>query len=109
MLGICVVGQGLTKSFGGLVACRFLMGVFESGFVPGAAYLIGCYYTQDEFLKRYAVFFAFSIIAGAFNGVSDPSHLSNMKANYSSSQLCCQKWTVLGGTKVGDGRLSYSP
>lgn len=34
-IGVCTMGQGLTKSFGGLVACRALMGFFESGFVPG--------------------------------------------------------------------------
>ena len=34
-IGICTMGQGLTKTFGGLVVCRALMGFFESGFVPG--------------------------------------------------------------------------
>lgn len=33
--GIVTVCQGVTKSFGGLVACRFLLGVFEAGFMPG--------------------------------------------------------------------------
>lgn len=51
------------------MVCRFLMGVFEAGFVPGAAYLIGSYYKKDEFLKRYAVFFSGAIFAGAFNGL----------------------------------------
>jgi len=67
--GLCVVGQGLTKSYGGLVACRFLEGVMEAGFVPGAAYLIASYYRSDEFLKRYSFFFGASLVAGAFNGV----------------------------------------
>lgn len=35
-LGIITVCQGVTQSFGGLVACRFLLGVFEAGFVPGS-------------------------------------------------------------------------
>lgn len=34
-IGICTMGQGLTKTFGGLVVCRALMGFFEAGFVPG--------------------------------------------------------------------------
>lgn len=34
--GIITVCQGVTQSFGGLVACRFLLGVFEAGFVPGS-------------------------------------------------------------------------
>lgn len=70
--GICVVGQGVTKSYAGLVVCRFLEGIMEAGFVPGAAYLIGSYYRGDEFLKRYAFFFGASVVAGAFNGVSCP-------------------------------------
>lgn len=47
------------------------MGMFESGFVPGCAYLISSYYTEDEFLLRYCLFFSMAILAGAFNGVSD--------------------------------------
>jgi MFS family permease len=48
------------------------MGMFESGFVPGCAYLISSYYTQDEFLLRYCLFFSMAILAGAVNGVSTP-------------------------------------
>lgn len=33
--GIVTICQGLTGSFGGLVACRFLLGTFEAGFMPG--------------------------------------------------------------------------
>lgn len=35
MVGIITICQGLTKSFGGLVACRLLLGFFEAGFLPG--------------------------------------------------------------------------
>ena len=35
LLGIIPVCMGLTKSYAGLVACSFLLGVFEAGFVPG--------------------------------------------------------------------------
>lgn len=67
--GLFAMGQGLVRDFAGLVAMRFMMGVFEAGFVPGCAYLIGSYYKKDEFLKRYAFFFSGAIIAGAFNGL----------------------------------------
>lgn len=33
--GLCTLGQGLTRTVSGLIACRFLMGAFEAGFVPG--------------------------------------------------------------------------
>jgi hypothetical protein len=29
------MGQGLVKNYGGLVAMRFLVGLFEAGLVPG--------------------------------------------------------------------------
>ena len=65
-----MVGEGLVKNSAQLQALRFLMGMFESGFVPGCAYLISSYYTQNEFLLRYCLFFSMAILAGAFNGVS---------------------------------------
>lgn len=33
--GVVMTMTGLVNDFGGLVACRFLLGVFESGFFPG--------------------------------------------------------------------------
>ena len=33
--GVITICQGVTQSFAGLVVCRFLLGVFEAGFVPG--------------------------------------------------------------------------
>ncbi|OCK78051.1 MFS general substrate transporter [Lepidopterella palustris CBS 459.81] len=67
--GLTVLGQGLTKSYAGLVVCRTLEGICEAAFVPGAAYLIGSYYKKNEFLKRYVIFFSAGICAGAINGL----------------------------------------
>ncbi|KAI4155897.1 MAG: hypothetical protein LQ340_000677 [Diploschistes diacapsis] len=33
--GLITVFQGVTQSYAGLVACRFFLGLFEAGFVPG--------------------------------------------------------------------------
>ena len=66
--GVATLGQGLTRSWAGLVACRVLMGACEAGFVPGCAYLISLYYKRHEFLLRYAVFFSTGIIAAAIGG-----------------------------------------
>ncbi|PMD42708.1 putative MFS transporter, partial [Hyaloscypha variabilis F] len=65
---LCTIGLGCTKTFKGVLACRFLMGVFESGFVPGCAYLIGRYYKRRDFSVRYALFFGAAVLAGAFGG-----------------------------------------
>ncbi|KAK9858300.1 hypothetical protein MYU51_019297 [Penicillium brevicompactum] len=61
--------QGVTQSFGGLVACRFLLGVFEAGFMPGCIYLIAMYYKRHELQWRLNVFFSASILAGAVSGL----------------------------------------
>lgn len=63
------MGQGLTKTYSGLVAMRFLMGFFEAGFVPGCVYLISMYYRRYELQRRLSIFFSAGIIAGAFGGL----------------------------------------
>ena len=87
ILGIVTICQGVTKSFGGLVACRFLLGLFEAGFMPGVSlvishliftnvvgciYLIAMYYKRHELQWRLNVFFSASILAGAVSGVCMP-------------------------------------
>lgn len=66
--GIAVIGCGLVRRWEQLVVCRLLEGIAESGYIPGAAYLIGAYYTKQEYLTRYVLFSTAGIIAGAING-----------------------------------------
>ena len=68
--GIATIGQGVVNTLGGLVACRFLVGLFEAGLFPGCVYLISMYYKRYELQWRLTLFFCASIIAGAFAGVS---------------------------------------
>ncbi|VUC32114.1 unnamed protein product [Clonostachys rosea] len=67
--GIVTIGQGVTQSFGGLVVCRVLIGFLEAGFVPGCIYLISMYYKRHELQWRINLFYAASILAGAFSGL----------------------------------------
>lgn len=73
------------QNWGGLLACRFLIGVFEAGFLPGTlhecyeqqasndnsgcVYLISMYYKRYELQWRLNLFFSASILAGAISGV----------------------------------------
>lgn len=61
--------QGFVKNEGGLVACRFLLGCFEAGFVPGCAYLMSMYYRRHDFQKRFSLFWVAGLVAGAFGGL----------------------------------------
>ncbi|KAJ9389442.1 hypothetical protein DTO063F5_1935 [Paecilomyces variotii] len=76
--GVITICQGVTKSFGGLVACRFLLGVFEAGFVPGCMYFISMYYKRYELQWRMNLFFSSSIMAGAVSGLLAYAIANNM-------------------------------
>jgi MFS family permease len=67
--GIITVCQGLVHTHEALVGLRFLLGLFEAGFSPGAVYLISMYYKRYELQWRLSVFFSASILAGAFGGL----------------------------------------
>ncbi|PQE22379.1 MFS transporter protein [Rutstroemia sp. NJR-2017a WRK4] len=67
--GIITICQGLVHSHAALVGLRFLLGLFEAGFSPGAVYLISMYYKRYELQWRLSVFFAASILAGGFGGL----------------------------------------
>ncbi|KAJ6180849.1 hypothetical protein N7519_011310 [Penicillium mononematosum] len=67
--GVVTTCQGVVKGFGGLVACRFLLGLFEAGLMPGCIYLIAMYYKRHELQWRFNIFFSASILAGAVSGL----------------------------------------
>ncbi|CAD0095469.1 unnamed protein product [Aureobasidium mustum] len=66
---IATIGQGLVKTFEGLVAMRVLVGIFEAGLFPGCVYLISMYYQRYELQWRLSLFFSASILAGGFGGL----------------------------------------
>lgn len=61
--------QGLTKSYGGLLAVRFLMGTFEAALPAGATYMISMYYTKKEAAIRFSWFFNFALAGPFFSGL----------------------------------------
>ena len=61
--------QGIVKNFGGLVATRTLLGVFEAGFFPASTYLLGEWYCRFEVQWRLSIFFSAASLAGAFSGL----------------------------------------
>lgn len=67
--GIACMCQGFVRSNGGLITCRFFIGVFEAGFVPGCAYLMSMYYKRHELQKRLSLFWCAGLVAGAFSGL----------------------------------------
>lgn len=69
LFGFTTMMQGLVRNYSGLLACRFFLGLFETGMFPGAFYLIGMWYRRHEAQKRYSFFFNSTTLAGAFGGL----------------------------------------
>ncbi|KAF2225703.1 putative transmembrane transporter [Elsinoe ampelina] len=67
--GIVAMSQGFTTNLGGLIAVRALLGTCESGFTPGAVYLMSMWYQKHEFQLRFNIFWSAGILAGATSGL----------------------------------------
>jgi hypothetical protein len=93
--------QGLTRSYGGLLACRFIMGILEAALPPGeyrgvlwsftnlsffsgAALLIGQYYKRSEFYIRFSYFICFALLGSAFSGVGYTPAFKRFSAKHHS-------------------------
>ncbi|ORX68123.1 MFS general substrate transporter [Linderina pennispora] len=66
--GVCSTSMAACKSYSGLVAARFFMGIFEAGIGPGAPIILSFFYLRNELAWRTAMFYGSSTIAGAFGG-----------------------------------------
>lgn len=67
--GIVMTCMGLVKSFSGLCAARWFLGVAEAGLFPGVNYYLSCWYKRSEFGIRAAIFFSAAALAGSFGGL----------------------------------------
>ncbi|TQB68051.1 hypothetical protein MPDQ_004140 [Monascus purpureus] len=67
--GILGMLQCATHSFGGLLAVRLLLGIFEAGFYAGVTYYLTLFYTRSELGFRLAIFQSFAVISAAFSGL----------------------------------------
>ena len=68
-VGILAMCQGLTHSYGGLLAVRFLMGIVETALPAGSAFLLSTYYRKKEIALRMGCFYAFGQAGACFSGV----------------------------------------
>lgn len=69
IFGIIMIAQGFVKSYSGLLATRFFLGLAEAGIFPGSFYLISFWYKKEESQKRFTVYWSSTILAGAFGGL----------------------------------------
>ncbi|KAJ5194471.1 Major facilitator superfamily domain general substrate transporter [Penicillium cf. griseofulvum] len=67
--GIIATLTGITQNYGGLIACRILLGVVEAGLFPGFITYLTLFYSKREIALRTSYLFSSAAIAGAFGGL----------------------------------------
>ncbi|KAF9477800.1 MFS general substrate transporter [Pholiota conissans] len=70
------IGWGMTSTlmaagfnFASLMTARVVLGVFEAGFAPVITLYFSFFYTKEEIGLRFALWFGFATVAGAFGGL----------------------------------------
>lgn len=67
--GMCSTLMATTFDFGGLMAVRLFLAVFEAGFVSVVPLYFSFFYTKAELGMRMGYWFGFAAVAGAFGGL----------------------------------------
>lgn len=67
--GLIEILQSQIKNASGFYAARIFLGLAESGFIPGALYILSRWYTAGELARRTVVFFYGASLAGAFGNL----------------------------------------
>lgn len=67
--GIIATLTGIVQSYGGLIACRILLGVVEAGLFPGMMTYLTLFYGKRELALRTGYLFSSAAIAGACGGL----------------------------------------
>ncbi|PWY83454.1 phosphoglycerate mutase-like protein [Aspergillus heteromorphus CBS 117.55] len=67
--GIIATLTGITQNYGGLIACRIILGVVEAGLFPGLVTYLTLFYSKREIALRTGYLFSSAAIAGAFGGL----------------------------------------
>ena len=55
--GVIALAQAFVRGRQSFYATRFLLGVFEGGYIPGAQYLLSLFYTPHELGLRTSIFY----------------------------------------------------
>ncbi|KAL5364735.1 MFS general substrate transporter [Aspergillus floccosus] len=66
---VVATAMAASQTFSQVAAMRFLLGLFEAPFSPGALWLLSCWYTKREMALRCAIMHLGSILSGSFAGL----------------------------------------
>lgn len=67
--GVITTLQGVVTTYGGLLVCRFFLGLMEGGVFPGLVLYLSYFYPRHKLNLRISGFFSSASVAGAFGGI----------------------------------------
>lgn len=67
--GLVCTFLGFTKSYGGLIAGRFFLGMFEGALLGGILVYLAMFYRRHQMLYRIGLFYCAAPLSGAFGGL----------------------------------------
>lgn len=67
--GLVALTQTWCTNIHSFYATRFLLGLFEGGYIPGAQYMLSLFYTRKELAKRTAIFYFGNYLAAALGSL----------------------------------------
>jgi len=67
--GITATLTGVVQSYGGLIACRLVLGALEGGLFPGLTIYLTLFYTRREIALRVGYLFVSAAISGSVGGL----------------------------------------
>ncbi|KAL0061216.1 hypothetical protein AAF712_011975 [Marasmius tenuissimus] len=67
--GVVTTLQGVVKTYSGLLAARFFLGLLEGGVFPGLVLYLSYFYPRYKMNLRVSAFFAAASLSGAFSGI----------------------------------------
>ncbi|KAK4631280.1 hypothetical protein CLAFUR4_02619 [Fulvia fulva] len=67
--GIVGTSMGAVKSYGGLIACRHLLGACEGGMFGGGTLYLSMFYKRHQLMFRLGVLYCAAPLSGAFGGL----------------------------------------
>ncbi|KAF8916433.1 major facilitator superfamily domain-containing protein [Mucidula mucida] len=77
--GLISAMTGVTQSFGGLLACRLMLGIPEAVFYPGTMFVLSSWYTKKELAFRSAILYSGLLLSNAFGSLMAAGILSGME------------------------------
>jgi MFS family permease len=67
--GLIATLTGFVQSYGSLIACRLLLGIFEAGLFPGLVTYLTLFYSRKQLALRIGYLFTSAALAGACGGL----------------------------------------